>query len=100
MIKSAELLKRVNRLSDINIELLDILTCTLSWIAEYCDRHNIPLHNEDALYRLLTYAQIALNDIDKIEKEIGKSRKLPPFNFDDENPEELPESETVILINS
>lgn len=91
--------EQVKRLRDINVELLETLIHTLSSITDYSKRYDVPLPTEDKIRVLI---QRAINLISEMNEEITipsnlqlrifKSRKLPPFIFDDENPDKLPES--------
>jgi len=58
---------------DLNLELLDVLTTTLSWIQKYCDKHNIPLRTEDSLYQLITLSRKVMKEIDVAEINLAKS---------------------------
>ena len=67
------ILQSVIQLYDLNLELLDVLTTTLSWIQKYCDEHNIPLRNEDSLYRLITLSRKVMKEMDAAEINLAKS---------------------------
>jgi hypothetical protein len=100
-------LKKLQKLRDLNIELLETLTQTFSAIKGHAEKHQIPFPTEDRFSYLIQRTIILIQEINE---EVAlptnfqhlfhtKSRKLPRFNFDDENPDELPKPIVEILIS-
>jgi len=65
-------LEQLKRLRDLNVELLETIICTFSFIKEWCEKNKLPpLPTEDKFGFLL---KRAINLIEEINEEIA----LPP----------------------
>jgi len=71
------MLQSLFQVYDLNLELLDVLTTTLSRIQKYCDEHDIPLRNESSIYRLITLSRKVMKEMDDAEINLAKSSFFP-----------------------
>jgi hypothetical protein len=81
-------------LKRLNLILMDITKTILTWVIDYCEKNNIPIWTEKCFLRLITIAQNNIKEIGEYSSIVTKltsTRKLPPYNFDDRDPKELPE---------
>lgn len=77
---------------ELSFELAEISYILLNKLADYCEKHDIPLYEEQGMLNLVKRAGHIFKLIERINSPDFKSPKLPPFNFDDENPDKLPDS--------
>ena len=76
---------------ELSFELAEIFFILLGKILDYCKENNIPIYNEEGMWTLIKKARAIFKEIEEINSKNFKPLKLPPFKFDDEDPDELPE---------
>jgi hypothetical protein len=89
-------IEEVQQLRNLNIELMEAVTHVAVHFIKYAEKNKIPLPDDSGLINLLAHARKVIEEINEeitfSQTHNYKSRKLPAFDFDDDNPDKLPES--------
>lgn len=81
-------------------EMTQITDNFIVWIIEYCQKHKIPILNEEQLRGYIKMSRILLRETGEKISNLIESRKLPLKKFDRRSPEDLPDPVNSKLINS
>jgi hypothetical protein len=60
--------KQAVRLRRINQELYDHLLGSITWLLKYCEKYNVRLPQQEALYGLLKRAEFLIDETNNISK--------------------------------
>jgi len=87
-------IEEVQQLRNLNIELMEAVTHVAIHLLKYAEQHAIPLPDDSGLVNLLAHVGKVIREINEevafSQTLTYRSRKLPSFDFDDDNPDKLP----------
>jgi hypothetical protein len=88
--------QEIEQLRNLNIELMEAVTHVAIHLLKYAEQHAIPLPDDSGLINLLAHVGKVIREINEevafSQTLTYRSRKLPSFDFDNDNPDKLPES--------